>query len=1367
VALRKALIVASLFAARLTAQSSAYLVEDINVSVAPTTKSSSPANFVRLGSRILFAATTTDAGAELWSTDGTLGGTSMVRDIMPGSGSSSPRNFAAMSGSLLFAASDGRGDELWTTDGTAKGTRLIADICAGSCSSEPRPLFVLGNELLFSANNYILGRELWITDGTPVGTRLFKDLGPGTTSSSPSDFAVLNDVVYFSAGALWKTDGTPGGTVKVTNQSAYSLRVAGSRLFFPSSTADSGQELWVSDGTEAGTRMIRDIRPGANGSIDGSSLTSFGDRALFMANDGIHGIEPWITDGTEAGTHALRDIDPGLGNGSSLYQAFIVVGELAYFTATDANGPELWRTDGTEAGTFLVRDIVPGKEGSNPSSLTAMGGELFFLVHAFYQSRLWVTDGTAAGTRPVRTSDASVSVAGNPSDYFSVVSPLTPIDGTLYFSAQTLTTGLEPWKSDGTEAGTAMIANLGTDAAANSNPDALVAAGDLLFFRAWDGSGALNEANDGPRSLWRSDGTAEGTVKLLPAVSDSFVAAGRSIFFKGSDGQLWRSDGTPSGTGPATELAQRFPGTFNIVYAAGDRLFVNVVRNGQSELWSTTTAPNAPATALGTSTGTKFSEFAGRTVFFNDSKLWISDGTPAGTHVVLPLTAQTPSPWITYPAPTPAGPIAAMGGNVYFALRAIEGVALWKSDGTTEGTVPVGALPGDVDAMVPAGRKLFILAAGTLSVMDGSEIRWVGLAGGPLGTVGDRVVFASRPYTRETSNLSQLELWISDGTEEGTYELRDIEPGVKGSNPDDFVSVAGIVYFTATNAAGGRELWSTDGTPEGTTLVTDIEPGPRSSSPRQLRRAGNHLFFVATTAATGVELWAVTPGAAPLISIGDTRVSEAGGGSTARFVVTLSPASAQTVKVGFATSDGTAVGGADYDPAFGTLAFAPGERSKTIDVAVRDDAEMESNESFFVTLGHADGAAVMKPAAFAVIEDDEEQVADLSASLDLSRWWNDSNVVIIAANSGPGIATEVKVARTMTPANVGATECQTCPMAIQLAPGRTARAALTNLSIGSQQYHTATVTSRQRDPQPSNNSVVWMTNYGLTMDALFLTPGAQATAWAIVYGTTPTVSVESSNPSVISVPSSLANTPGEALKFTVLGIGAGKATIRVFAGKVTYGTLDVDVVTAGAKPRFRGGIAPRLNATPRLDQPAVFDIYLAKAPFSGSTATGVVTISIGSRELERLTLAPGETRRTFSTYLPARGAHEVRFDYSGDDNFLPQTVTARAEVLQGKATILGSATRSGNSATIHVRVTGSPLVSPSGTIYIHESPYEQSQPITLRPGATGDAEADLTIANVAPEWRVLTVVYSGDANYAGGSQDIGIRGTSGRAAGRR
>jgi len=292
-----------------------------------------------------------------------------------------------------------------------------------------------------------------------------------------------------------------------------------------------------------------------------------------------------------------------------------------------------------------------------------------------------------------------------------------------------------------------------------------------------------------------------------------------------------------------------------------------------------------------------------------------------------------------------------------------------------------------------------------------------------------------------------------------------------------------------------------------------------------------------------------------------------------------------------------------------------------------------------------------------------------------------------------------------------------------------------------------------------------MTNYGITMDALCLTPGAQATAWATVYGTTPTVSVESSSPSVISVPSDIANTPGQGLKFTVRGIGVGKATIRVFAGKLTYGRLDVEVVPAGAKPRFVGGIAPRLKAIPRLDQPAVFDVYLAKA-LSGSTATGVVTISIGSHELDRWTLAPGETRRTFSTYLPARGAHEVRFDYSGDDNFLPQTVTARTEVLQGKATILGTATRNSSGATIHVRVAGSPLVSPTGTIYIHQSPYEQSQPVTLRPGATGDAEADLTIANVAPEWRVLTVVYSGDANYAAGIQDIGIRG-SGRAAGRR
>jgi ELWxxDGT repeat protein len=119
---------------------------------------------------------------------------------------------------------------------------------------------------------------VYITDGTSSGTTLVKDIYPGALSSSPADFAVLNGYMYFTA-----------------------------------ATAAEGRELWRTDGTTANTTLVKDIYPGIESSNgeDNYELFSNGSYLLFAANTTANGLELWKSDGTTAGTVLLKDIYAG------------------------------------------------------------------------------------------------------------------------------------------------------------------------------------------------------------------------------------------------------------------------------------------------------------------------------------------------------------------------------------------------------------------------------------------------------------------------------------------------------------------------------------------------------------------------------------------------------------------------------------------------------------------------------------------------------------------------------------------------------------------------------------------------------------------------------------------------------------------------------------------------------------------------------------------------------------------------------------------------------------------------------------------------------------------------------------------------
>ena len=304
-------------------------------------------------------------------------GSGVFVDIQKGSGSGSPAHFAAMGNHLYFSANDGiHGAELWKTDGTVYGTMMVKDLNPGANGSHPTGLTVFNNALYFAATD-ASGTELWKSDGTANGTLLFKEFVPGSGSGSPTNIWVDGNQLRFKAAQeSWNSDGTLAGTVLQFPSFSDNGYVRLGNWYYYSSSDNNGTELWRSDGNQNGAQLFKDIYPGSTTSqwpgshtIANSSSPAnfflFNNTLYFSATD-ANGTELWKSDGTLAGTTMVKDLYPGsyydnfsmvTRHYGSAPANFQVIDNELHFSATDANGTALWKTDGTVNGTVKVLDL--------------------------------------------------------------------------------------------------------------------------------------------------------------------------------------------------------------------------------------------------------------------------------------------------------------------------------------------------------------------------------------------------------------------------------------------------------------------------------------------------------------------------------------------------------------------------------------------------------------------------------------------------------------------------------------------------------------------------------------------------------------------------------------------------------------------------------------------------------------------------------------------------------------------------------------------------------------------------------------------------------------------------------------------------
>ncbi len=421
-----------------------YVIERVDIALGTNPV---PTNLCSSGGKIYFGASV-NGNSNLYVTDGTATGTSLVKEINPG-GSATPLFITALNGKVVFYTNTAAtGSEPWVSDGTSAGTFMLKDIFPGTNGSlgSTAPMFVqVGNKLFFSAKDALNGQELWVTDGTSAGTNLVKDIAASGGSSNPRSMAAYNGKLLFNNiyDEIWQSDGTAAGTnaIKSVAQKGDFTSYKG-KLYFAGNDLANGYELWCTDGTASGTYMVKDINPGYDDGLNRELKgVVFKNELYFVANDGTNGTELWKSDGTASGTVMLKDIYPGSASGVE-DNYFAVADSKLIFRGSDDGDIELWGTDGTAAGTALIKDLWPGFSSLPAKFFSYNKHVLFTALESNSVTRLYATDGTAAGTIMIKPpSVTQPATTTGPID-----DCIIHTDGLLYLPAKFAANDAQLWR---------------------------------------------------------------------------------------------------------------------------------------------------------------------------------------------------------------------------------------------------------------------------------------------------------------------------------------------------------------------------------------------------------------------------------------------------------------------------------------------------------------------------------------------------------------------------------------------------------------------------------------------------------------------------------------------------------------------------------------------------------------------------------------------------------------------------------------------------------------------------------------------------------------------------------------------------------
>ncbi|MFP4502697.1 MAG: hypothetical protein ACLFTT_17015 [Candidatus Hydrogenedentota bacterium] len=703
----------------------------------------------------------------------------------------------------------------------ASEPQLLADINPKTTGEGVGPYFraqprVAGNKTYFLATTWANDLELWMHTGG-VAKRLHAVVHIGKTGDFTPALATYGEVINYGTAqtpAPYKAFPDTPDLCYVNDRWAVACH---ERLFFVSharGTAQDTTELFVSDGTPSGTRLVKDIRPGKKGAgiLD---LTAAANRVFFFADDGVHGKEPWVSDGTKAGTRLLRDVYPGAETSRAACGMYpfdhdnqvVAWNDAFYFVARDGkSGFGLWHSDGTPEGTHLVAAPYGPEEKRRFTELSATTSGLFWVTSDAcgrllpgddVPRELWYSDGARDGARVVKRFEAFGTHASNPALH---TGGLTSCGDAAYLMADDGASGMRLWRADGTgvqplaphsKITADTLAILGTAggtlyAGVLTRPHAdLPDLGPLLN----RGVSAIYAHTPGGEEL-RLCYTAPEAPVLLPRYAPPFVAHdGRTSFVDARNGKLY-----------ARTNREDFRRTPLAVPAADD--------------------PGArPPVQLATA----HDRHGYFNAFHRDGRYTLSRSAPSGGGIETVCGCVSEAG-----AGTQVRFLASAGGTLFFVTEWMSGIrALWRHAPGMDGPERLLSLPPQDDhahdrqfphlaytsrqAYLFAGEKAIRVPLGAAGTAVEAALPEAPLAGLPVGVDDGLLVFTR--HSEERIALSRTTGGTLAHKPFTTIEGRAAIPGGVAN---------GTAYFVS---APGDNLWRTDGTTAGTEPLDAVLQG--------------------------------------------------------------------------------------------------------------------------------------------------------------------------------------------------------------------------------------------------------------------------------------------------------------------------------------------------------------------------------------------------------------------------------------------------------------------------------------------------------------------------------------------------------------